>query len=320
MESRGHHSALRAVLSIPLMAASLGIVGFASGWLGQWTGVAVAGWLLVAAALPTRPAARLATRMLGFRRISTPVMRLDRLLSDVFRINRLRHDAIDWYIASRASEVNAFCLADRNVVLTAGFVRAYTEGRLAHRHALAILNHEAGHHHHRATRYNYTLAWLTLPCRIWTAMARGLVRRLSRSIPAARLGLILVPVIATVAVVQMVQAGQWGGLAALVLLGFVAWVQPVVNAAVCRNSEFAADRYVASLGCAGDLAEALALYAGRGECRGWQQTHPPTAARIARLRSMGLPARLCPRTGSSRTLLSYGSHRGCCCLPERRWP
>ena len=104
-----------------------------------------------------------------------------------------------------------------------------------------------------------------------------------RHVPTARAALLLAPVTAAVAVVQMAQHHAWLSLATLVGLFVVAVVQPVCEAAVSRASERAADRYTMNHGGGHDLARVLHTVPSSTPTGRLRSSHPDPARRIADL-------------------------------------
>jgi Zn-dependent protease with chaperone function len=91
-----------------------------------------------------------------------------------------------------------------------------------------------------------------------------------------------------VAVIHAVQRGQWAVGGVLAFVGLAAVLCPMVDAAISRQGEFAADRFAADHGLALDLASALpSMDDGQRAARGWSQrllaSHPTSAQRIRAL-------------------------------------
>jgi Zn-dependent protease with chaperone function len=129
------------------------------------------------------------------------------------------------------------------------------------------------------------IAWLATPWRLAAAMFAGLLRAIVRHVPTARASLVLVPVVGVIAAVQLGQHHAWAALAMLVGLGFIVAVQPLVQAAISRASERAADDYTARLGSGPDLAAALQRGHLTDRTVPWLATHPRLADRLDRLQA-----------------------------------
>jgi Zn-dependent protease with chaperone function len=116
-------------------------------------------------------------------------------------------------------------------------------------------------------------------------MFAGLLRAIVRHVPTARASLVLVPVVGVIAAVQLGQHHAWAALAMLVGLGFIVAVQPLVQAAISRASERAADDYTARLGSGPDLVAALQRGHLTDRTVPWLATHPRLADRLDRLQA-----------------------------------
>jgi len=153
---------------------------------------------------------------------------------------------------------------------------------------LAVLVHELGHHQSRATRYALTTTWLAAPGRA----AIRLVVRVSVALCGGRrpgvLEALLGLVAGCMAAVQLVRQGQWLGLVMLAGLAFMLVGTPLVDGAVSRASEYAADTYASEVGVGPALARALISMQGQSTSRRTVRgrlldRHPPVASRVARL-------------------------------------
>jgi Zn-dependent protease with chaperone function len=130
----------------------------------------------------------------------------------------------------------------------------------------------------------------------WTVVRRflaGFVGGALRSVPLARVSVLLVPVVVGRAAVELYAHGGSAPLLLLVLLVAALFVCPPVDAAVRRAREYAADRHVACLGMGRDLAGALtALQVTPAGGRSWVARliadHPPVERRLARLDARSL--------------------------------
>ncbi len=114
-------------------------------------------------------------------------------------------------------------------------------------------------------------------------MFGGLLRAIVRRVPTAHAALLLVPLVGTVAVVQLVSHHAWLSLSVLIGLVLVAWVHPLADAAICRASERAADEHTVSLGTGTDLAAALENFPTGDVPSRWRASHPSLASRLEHL-------------------------------------
>jgi Zn-dependent protease with chaperone function len=99
--------------------------------------------------------------------------------------------------------------------------------------------------------------WLALPWRLASRLVIGIgLATIGRRQPLRLLAVVVLAGV-VVAVVQAVQQPQWAVVAVLSAIAVSAVVCPLVDAAVSRRSEYAADRYAAGVGLGPQLAAAL---------------------------------------------------------------
>ena len=211
---------------------------------------------------------------------------------------------VELYVQT-AQVPNAYAAGGRSVAVTSRVVEDYRAGRLSEDQMVAVLVHELGHHATRATRPMLLALWLAMPWRLAARLLTGIGLALSGR--PARRGLIMVIAAGVaVAVTRALYQGQVlvGGVLAFV--GLAAVLCPLADAAISRQSEFAADRFAADHGLALELAAALhAMDDGRSAACGWPRrllaSHPTSDQRIHELLaatgSSWSSARLRPRTG-----------------------
>jgi STE24 endopeptidase len=285
------------VLDLPPALISVGLLLVLLRLLGPWQLPLLAAWLCAGPVLCCPAAERWAVRVLYGLRHRTPAEAA--LLEPILMAAAARCGesvtGMDLYVRDRRT-ANAFAVGRRSVALTSGLLDAYRRRVLTGAQMTALVAHEVGHQATGVASHGGLLAtWWTMP---WTALGRfatGVGRGLVRGLPFGRASLLLVPVIVVQAAVGLSRRGQWTGLAALVLLVFAAAVQPLLEAAVARGAEYAADRYVAARGMGADLAAALGVLqrpAGRGvgQLGRLRADHPTTQDRIGRLQSHELSA------------------------------
>jgi STE24 endopeptidase len=140
-----------------------------------------------------------------------------------------------------------------------------------------------GHHATRATKFALVTMWLALPWRFASRLVIGIgLATVGRRQPLRLLAVVGV----VVAVGQAVQQRHWAVAAVLSAVAVCAVVCPLVDAAVSRHSEYAADRYAAGVGLGPQLAAALQVLDG-GQRRRPRLVarllgrHPPVVRRIA---------------------------------------
>ncbi|CAN5277575.1 M48 family metalloprotease [soil metagenome] len=284
---RGHYAAWRLLCAVPTALASMCIVIIASRGLGQWMPLAVAGWLLVGPLLLVQPAERAAVRVVyRFRPAIGPETEW---LASVRDWTQHRYSAdtarFDWHVRDDP-EPGAFAVGRRSIAVSTGLLRLLWSGGLTEVQGQAVLLHEIGHHVTAGVRYGLVVEWLTCP---WRVIYRFSMR-LGDLLPGARAGMALFPVILVIAfITARAEAPPERVLPILVLMSLLGWaifVHPVIDAALARASEHAADRYAAQLGAGPDLAAALQVIAGCGHVPLWgrlRASHPSPRARLRRV-------------------------------------
>jgi ABC-type Co2+ transport system permease subunit len=121
---------------------------------------------------------------------------------------------------------------------------------------------ELGHHATRATKFAFVTMWLALPWRFASRLVIGIaLATVGRRQPLRLLAVVVLAGV-VVAVVQAVQQRQWAVAALLSAVAVCAVVYPLVDAAVSRRCEYAADRYAAGVGLGPQLAAALPVLDG----------------------------------------------------------
>jgi STE24 endopeptidase len=277
----------RAAAASPAMVGSLAVVVLLAGGLDAWAPVVPLAWLAAAPIWLSTAGERLAVRVaFGYRR---PGKHARDMLNAALETARTRcdvdADSFDVYVRPRATVLNAHAAGRRSVAVTAGLVNALARGMLSPAEGGALLTHEIGHLQTRDTRYGLAVAWSTAPWRAVAAVFGGLVRLIVGKVPTARAAvLVLWPLVLVVTAVQAVQQHAWVPLAVLATVAVVLAVQPIIDAALVRAGERAADDYAIWLGAGPDLAAALSrMSSSPGEAGRLRDTHPARAARIARL-------------------------------------
>lgn len=283
----------RAVVAAPAAVGSLLLVTLLSVTLGRWMGLLPPlAWAVGAAVLTTRVGERLTVHAAcGFRRPSpAQAAELGPAWSTALRVTGTGASDVELYVQT-APAANAYAAGGRSVAVTSRVVADHAVGRLPHGPLVAVLVHELGHHASGGTRPMLFLAWLTAP---WRATARVLVGL--AGIVAGRhrrrgLGIVVLAGLAAAAV-RALQRGQWLAGGVLVVLGLMAVLVPLANAAISRRSEYAADRFAADHGLAVELVAALrVLVEGSPAPHGWSRlwsTHPTCEQRIQALQTATL--------------------------------
>jgi Zn-dependent protease with chaperone function len=128
--------------------------------------------------------------------------------------------------------------------------------------------------------------WLALPWRFASRLVIGIgLATVGRRQPLRLLAVVVLAGV-VVAVVQAVQQRQWAVAVVLSAVAVCAVVCPLVDAAVSRRSEYAADRCASGAGLGSQLAAALEVLDGRQRRRPGMVArllcrHPSVAQRIA---------------------------------------
>jgi len=280
---------LRALAVLPAVCGGLLVAMTLTAGLGTAGALLFLAWMSAGAVLCTVRGERLAVR--GMCRCWPPSQRQRQLLMPVATMAMARcgqrPGTVDWYVQP-GSGTNACAAGRRSVAVTGGTLEDFVSGRLPADQLLAVLVHELGHHQSRATRYALTTTWLAAPGRA----AFRLVVRVSVALCGGRrpgvLEALLGLVAGCMAAVQLVRQGQWLGLVMLAGLAFTLVGTPLVDGAVSRASEYAADTYASEVGVGPDLARALISMQGQSTSRRTVRgrlldRHPPVASRVARL-------------------------------------
>jgi STE24 endopeptidase len=256
----GHFGAWRALSAVPAVAGSLLLLQVLAGWMGQWEAAALFGWILSGAAVFSRVGERIAVRVgAGFRR---PTRAQAELLAPAWSAALARCGLIegeaDVYVQS-SRDPNAFAAGGRSVAVTTGVLAMFQAHRLGEEYLTSILVHELGHHATRATRFSLTTMWLAAPWRFMSRLVVGIgLATVGRRQPLPLLALVVSAGV-VVAILQAVDRRQWSVALVLSAVAVSTIVCPLLDAAVSRRAEYAADRYAASVGLGRQLAAALQL-------------------------------------------------------------
>lgn len=259
---RGHYGAWRAATSVPAMLGSLLLLLVASSWMGQWEGLVLLGWLASGAAVFTRFGERFAVTLgCGFRRpTAAQAALLGPAWATATRRAGLCADEVNLYV-QRRDAVNAYATGRRSVAVTSGVLRELSARRMGEDQLGAVLQHELGHHATRATKFALVTVWLAAPWRLASRLVIGIgLATVGRRQPLRPLAVVVLAGV-VIAVVQAVQQRQWAIAVVLTTVAVCAVVCPLVDAAVSRRSEYAADRYAAGVGVGAPLAAALQVLA-----------------------------------------------------------
>lgn len=194
---------------------------------------------------------------------------------------------VDWYVQDSAG-VNAFAVGGRSVAVTTAIVAEFRTGRLSEEAVRAVLIHELGHHASGSARFSLLSVWLAAPWRLVSRFALGMVlgfARRQRLVASAMAMLVVGFTIAGAA-----RDGQWMTVSILGGLVSCGVAVPLVDAAISRAGERAADRYAVAAGAGYELACALrAMTTPAAPRAGWLARlvarHPPIERRIAALLS-----------------------------------
>jgi STE24 endopeptidase len=277
----------RALAATPAMFGSLMLLLVAFGWMGRWEGLVLFGWLVAGSALCTRVGERVAVRTGCKFRCPTAAQRqlLEAPWASALSRCGVAVDAVDCYIRQDVGP-NACAAGARSVAVTSGILDEFQTGRISERAFQAVLVHELGHHATHASRFSLVTIWLTAPWRTAAWFTLGLVpglvgRRHPMQLVAATMAFVLGLTIA-----QGVHHGAWMTVAIIGGVPTLGVMVPLIDAAISRASERAADQYAADAGIGDGLVEALRAMNSRSPCRlPWPARllalHPPIERRIA---------------------------------------
>jgi STE24 endopeptidase len=278
----------RWILGAPAVVGSLLLLRMMSGAQGRGPGLLLLTWAACAAAMTTRVGERMTVRAAyGFHRPSPQqAAALRPAWATALRVTGTGAGDVELHV-QMAWVPNAYAAGGRSVAVTSRVLKDYVSGRLPEALLVAVLVHELGHHATGVARPMLLLSWLTAPWRLTSRVLTGVAGTLAGRQPRPRFAVVVVAGVA-VAVIHAVQRGQWAVGGVLAFVGLAAVLCPMVDAAISRQGEFAADRFAADHGLALDLASALqSMDDGQRAARGWSQrllaSHPTSAQRIRAL-------------------------------------
>lgn len=257
----GNHAVWRLLAAAPAALLSTMLITIGAGWLGPYTLLATAGWLVVAPLLLLqRPIERLAVHTAFGWQAPTggrDAEWLAWLRERTEHCCRVPSGSLDWYLR-HDPEPNAFAAGRHSIAVTTGLLHVLHAGQLTTDQVIAVAIHEVGHHASGSTRYGLVVTWLTWP---WRTVSRAAFR-LGDRLPFPRVGILLLPPVLAMAIGNA--AGQPGPPARvvpvvilLIAVALATVVYPVLDAAISRAAERDADAYAAERGAGPDLADAL---------------------------------------------------------------
>lgn len=286
-KGRGRWGAWRVIAAIPSIVCSAIVMLVVTGGLGRWAPLIWVGWLLGGGLTLSRAGERLVVRVgWGFRRLaSADRVVIEPVWSETLARMGVRESAVDLYVQGGAA-VNAYAVGGRSVAVSASLLDAYRDGGLDRAGVAAVLAHEVGHHRTGGARCVPVILWLELPWRVVCRGTRWIAQRVIGRQPT--IGLVAAGGVAVVvAGLQLARRDAWSAVAMLTLFVCSAALAPVVDAALSRADELAADRLAAAAGYGADLARVLGQLRRTGGARGLGQAvwarHPSVRKRVTRL-------------------------------------
>lgn len=284
----------RALAATPAIFGSLMLLLVAFGWMGRWEGLVLLGWLVAASVLCTRVGERAAVRIGCKFRSPTSAQRqlLDAPWASALSRCGVAVGVVDCYVREDCGP-NACATGARSVAVTSGIVDEFRAGRISEQAFQAVLVHELGHHATHATRFSLLILWLTAPWRRAAWFTLGLVQGLfGRRQPSPVVAAIVAVVVFGLTIGQAVYRGTWTAVAIIGGMPTLGIAVPLIDAALSRASERAADRYSADAGVGPALVNALRVMNPRPiRCQTWLarllSRHPPVERRIAALLAEG---------------------------------
>lgn len=257
---RGRAGLWRALAAAPAMAGSVLLLVVAFGWLGPWEVLVLGGWLMAGALALTRAGERASVRArFGFRR---PTRQQTAVLAaawgSALASYQLPANAVDLYV-QRSTQPNAYAAGGRSVAVTTAIVAQVVARHLGRDELTAVLVHELGHlDDGRGSRLDLAVGWLAAPWRAASGLVEGLVAQFAGRQP--RILLVLVGSAgAVIAIGQLAAARLWAATIVLSAVAIGAVACPLVEAAISRRGEYAADAHAAAAGHGPALARALSV-------------------------------------------------------------
>ncbi|MBW3648166.1 MAG: M48 family metalloprotease [Actinobacteria bacterium] len=283
---RGRFGAWRALAALPAIFGGTAVMFVLT---AAWAPLLFVLWLGCAGLWSTPLGERLAVRTaLGFRPLPAGRRELiEGVCAAALARCGLPVGSVDFYVKA-GRQPNACATGRRSVAVTDGAVESFLAGRLPADLFGAVLVHELGHHATRAGRFALAALWLAGPGRVAFRAVLAVTLLLCGRRRLGRPTWLVIAVGGGVAIVQAAQQQQWLTVAGVSAIAFALAVTPVLDGAVSRASEHAADRYTASVGAGPDLARALVLISGsvadrRGLARRALDRHPSLPSRLDRL-------------------------------------
>ena len=284
---RGRFGVWRALAALPAIFGGTVLMFVLT---AAWAPLLFVLWLGCAALWSTPVGERVAVRAaLGFR-LLPPERRevIEPVFTAALGQCGLTRGSVDWYVKS-ARQANACATGRRSVAVTDGAVEDFLAGRLPADLFGAVLVHELGHHATRAGRFVLAAGWLAWPGRLAFRTVLAVAMLLCGRRRIGRVTWFVIALGGGVAIVQAVQQGQWLTVAGVSAITFALVVTPLLDAAVSRAGEYAADRYAMSVGAGPELARALVVLSGaaatrRGLTSRALDRHPSLPSRLDRLR------------------------------------
>jgi Zn-dependent protease with chaperone function len=139
-----HLGVWRAICATPSIAGSVLVLAAGFGWLDEWANLVLAGWLLIALLLLSRPAERAAvTLAYGYGRLTRPEWTvLAPAARDAMRRCGRPSNTVDFYLRWRVPGVNGFAAGGWSVAVSRGLVDALRQRTLSQDQAAAIVTHD----------------------------------------------------------------------------------------------------------------------------------------------------------------------------------
>jgi hypothetical protein len=140
-----HLGVWRAMCATPSIAGSVLVLAAGFGWLDEWENLVLAGWLLIALVLLSRPAERAAvTLAYGYRRLTPAECTVLALaVRGAMRRCGLPSNTVEFYVRWRVRGVNGFAAGGWSVAVSRGLVDALRQRTLSQDQAAAIVTHDS---------------------------------------------------------------------------------------------------------------------------------------------------------------------------------
>lgn len=164
-------------------------------------------------------------------------------------------DKVDLYVCNERG-VNAYATGRRSIAVTREVVDRHRDGEFSDVVLAGLLSHEVGHLVTHSVRWSLIIAWFASPGRLTYRVVGRIAAPPAARQPRALLAVVVVTAF-IIAISQAIGHGEWGSATVLSALALCPVISRIADAAICRASEYRADRYAAQIGYKTALMTAL---------------------------------------------------------------